>query len=175
METISHRVFLCIGGNIDNRQHYLQSTLELITNRIGTIVALSDVYESEAWGFEHTTPFLNQVVAVDTELSPLNLLAACQSIETQLGRVRNPLSDTYTARTVDVDILFYDDIVCNYPNLTIPHPFIQKRRFVLEPLAQIAPKLNHPVLNKSVQSLKEECDDKTKVWRYVLPNSSVDE
>ncbi len=161
-----HRVFLCIGGNLGNREGYLSLTIDRIEDCVGAVVSMSDVYESESWGFEHETPFLNQVLEVKTSLSALCLLDVCHSIEAELGRNRYVSENTYLARTVDIDILFYDECIYTLPPLVVPHQKLHERKFVLEPLAQIAPSFLHPLLCKTIKKLRDECVDEGKVWLY---------
>jgi 2-amino-4-hydroxy-6-hydroxymethyldihydropteridine diphosphokinase len=159
-----HTIYLIIGGNVGDREGYLSQTREHIVKEIGNIITSSDIYESEPWGFEHHVPFLNQVVEVKTDLSALCLLDKCQYIETALGRDR--FKEGYRPRTVDIDVLFYDDCIYSLPPLIIPHKLLHQRMFVLEPLAQIAPNLVHPVFGLNISELKASCDDSVKVWRY---------
>ena len=125
---------------------------------IGRIVNASSLYESAPWGFEHDNKFLNKVVILKTFHSPRKILHSIQNIETKMGRVRN-YSGTYSGRTIDIDILFYDDVVMNEEDLKIPHPLLHKRRFTLKPLVEIAPTFKHPVLHKTMQQLLDECPD----------------
>jgi len=162
----SHRVFLCIGGNLGNREDYLRRSIDLIEQEVGCVVSKSDVYESESWGFEHDAHFLNQVLEVNTTLSALCLLDVCHNIESQLGRDRYASTETYAPRTADIDILLFDECVYTLPPLVVPHPRLHERRFVLEPLAQIAPELLHPLQCKTIKALKAECADTGRVWRY---------
>lgn len=166
-----HTAYLIIGGNVGDREKYLSQTRTQISNEIGTIAKKSDVYESEPWGFEHHIPFLNQVLEVQTELSALCLLDKCQTIEGHLGRDR--FSDGYRPRTVDIDIIFYDECIYSLPPLIIPHKHLHNRMFVLEPLAQIAPNLIHPIFGISVSDLHEACSDTCKVWKYVANSVKV--
>lgn len=159
-----HRVFLIIGGNLGDRELYLLKTVSQIKLSVGRVISISDVFESSSWGFSHSIPFLNQVVEVETNLSALCLLDACQLIETNLGRKR--YAEQYSARTVDIDILFYDDCIFTLPPLIVPHRLLHERMFVLEPLSQIAPNFVHPLLGLTIMQLKERCEDLTKVWLY---------
>lgn len=162
---------LITGGNLGDVDSNLARALELITRHAGEICAVSSVMESEAWGFSATERFLNQVVVIRTELQPLQLLESVQAIERELGRRRENESDSnetsaegrkYHSRTMDIDILFYDNIVLREPRLTIPHPMLHERSFVLQPLAQVLGGYRHPLLGKSVGELWQELNDKTK-------------
>ena len=160
---VKHGAYLLLGSNISPRIDYLTSAKELIEGEIGTIQACSSIYESDPWGFESEHCFLNQVLLVDTFLSPGDLLNASQKIEKLLGRVRKS-EGGYTSRTIDIDILFFDESVVSLPDLTIPHKQIQNRRFTLLPLVEIVPDLRHPLSKKTCRQLLEECKDYGKVW-----------
>jgi len=163
---VKHRAYLLLGSNISPRNDFLNSAKKLIEREIGAVEVCSSIYESEPWGFEAESSFLNEVLTVDTILSASDLLNEIQKIEKRLGRIRK--SDVrYTSRTIDIDILFFDDAVISIPGLTIPHAQIPKRRFTLMPLAEIAPDLKHPVLHKSCRQLLEECKDCGKVWKVL--------
>lgn len=156
------RVYISLGSNQGDRWHYLREAVFLIDKEAGAIKATSAVYETPAWGFK-SADFLNACIAIDTLYSPEILLRIILKIERQLGRVaRN--SENYEPRTIDIDLLFYEDECIESSTLTLPHPQLHKRRFVLEPLADIAPGKVHPQLKKSVTGLLEECDD-TSVLR----------
>jgi len=165
------KIFLMLGGNIGDRLYYLSQCVELLRSNVGQIVAMSSVYESEPWGFNDPQWFLNQVVAIETNVSPIVLLEKTKEIEKQLGRVRTTRRGgacprpykKYQARTMDIDILLYGDIVINTPELVIPHPRINERLFVLKPMAEIAPDLLHPVLNRSIDYLAKKCTDLKQV------------
>ncbi|MBR3937157.1 MAG: 2-amino-4-hydroxy-6-hydroxymethyldihydropteridine diphosphokinase [Bacteroidaceae bacterium] len=134
-------LYLSLGTNLDDRQQNLKSALELIGREVGTVVSASDVIETDPWGFESPNPFLNMVVKVETDLKPLEVLDVTQKIERQLGRATKSVNGEYHDRLIDIDILLYDDLVMDTPELTIPHPLMYERKFVMEPLAQIAPEL----------------------------------
>ena len=157
------RAILITGGNIGDMKPRLRQAQQLINQDIGIILRCSHVYSSKAWGFESGQEFMNQAMVVDTDLSPEELLDAVQKIEVQLGRDRaaeeaekEKTGQEYSSRIIDIDILFYNDLEMNLPQLTIPHPLIQSRDFVLAPLYEIAPKKIHPGLGKSVEELREE-------------------
>lgn len=157
-------VYLLLGSNLGNRLQLLQQATDSISRQIGKIEKTSAVYESEAWGFECPQNFLNQVVAVSTPLTAVEVLAAIQQIEKEAGRIRT--GNGYQARTLDIDILFYHNQVINLPELTIPHPQLHLRKFTLEPLCEIAPDMIHPVLKRTMRELLHECPDKGKVWLF---------
>jgi 2-amino-4-hydroxy-6-hydroxymethyldihydropteridine diphosphokinase len=158
------KVFLLLGGNLGNRKANLEKTVCLIKQKIGDIIKYSSVYETEPWGFNDNLLFLNQVVYIETKLSPYSLISELQKIESSLGRKRS--EKQWTSRVIDIDILFYDNIIINKKELKIPHPLIDKRRFVLVPLAEISENFVHPVKNKTIKELLYICNDKLKVERY---------
>ncbi len=159
-----HTVFLLLGGNIHPRTVYLHKATELINILIGNITAMSSLYASEPWGFEAPVAFLNQVACVETVLKPVEVLKKAQDIERKLGRTQKS-NGTYASRTLDIDLLFFDDETINLPELTVPHAQMAHRRFTLMPLAETAPQKVHPVLRKTCLQLLAECDDECKVWR----------
>ena len=162
----THTVYLLLGSNIHPRTGYLTQARTLIRQRVGEIQNISSVYESEPWGFDASVFFLNQVVCVTTGFTPEKVLEKTQEIEQQLGRKEKSKGEMYASRTLDVDILFYDDVIVQQPDLKIPHPAIAERRFVLIPLAEIVPEKVHPVYKKSCQQLLIDCRDAGKVWKF---------
>ncbi len=144
--------YLSLGTNIGNKRRNLITAAALLAERVGDILALSDIYETEPWGFESENTFLNAALALRTLLSPLELLDATRLIEVEMGRVEKS-NGTYQDRIIDIDILMYDDIVMQTLQLTIPHPLMHKRSFVMEPLAEIAPDVVHPVFHKTIAEL----------------------
>ncbi len=153
--------YLILGGNIGNRNDYLNQGVKLLEKKAGKILRFSSIYESEPWGCVHENWFLNQVVEIETDLTPEDLLNVTQDIEYQLGRTRT--TKNYQARTLDIDILFYGKHILNLPNLIIPHPRIAERLFVLEPLSQLIPEFIHPVLFQSISTLKNICSDTSQI------------
>lgn len=134
-------LYLSLGTNLGDRQQNLKSALELIGREVGTVVSASDIIETEPWGFDSSNSFLNMAIKVDTTLKPLEVLHVTQEIERKLGRTQKSVNKEYHDRLIDIDILLYDDLVMNTPELKIPHPLMYQREFVMKPLAQIAPEL----------------------------------
>lgn len=154
-------VFLLIGGNLGDRFKLLSQTKIDIQEKIGRINKESSIYETVAWGFESENDFLNQVIMITTDFDAMEVLKFCQEIENNLGRVRK--SGGYASRTIDIDILFFNDEAIDLPDLKIPHIQLHKRKFTLEPLAEIEPDFIHPVLNKTMKQLLKDCSDKSEV------------
>jgi 2-amino-4-hydroxy-6-hydroxymethyldihydropteridine diphosphokinase len=152
-----NRLFLITGGNIGDRKTNLETAAALIQKQIGKIMRLSAIYETEAWGITNQPAFYNQVLEIETLLSAREVLDLILKIEEQMGRKR---SIKNAARNIDIDILFFNNEIINEHNLTIPHPEIINRRFVLLPLLELEPQKIHPVLNKSIQELLSETKDK---------------
>lgn len=146
-------VYLGLGTNLGDKEANLDMAMEEIRKRVGEILSLSAYYITEPWGFDSKNAFLNAICKVSTSLSPLDVLFTTQSIEKDLGRMKKSVNGQYSDRPIDIDILLYDDIVLDSPNLTIPHPLMHKRTFVMEPLSEIAPELVHPVLHKSMKEI----------------------
>lgn len=139
-----------------DREEFLDKAHEKINTFCGRIVQASSIYETEAWGMRDQHPFLNQALVLETGLNPEQLLTHILEIERSLGRVREL---KYGPRTIDIDILFFDDCIIQSPHLVIPHPEIQNRLFALQCVAEIMPDYVHPVLKKTVEKLLLECAD----------------
>ena len=155
--------YLLTGGNLGNRQQNLASATQLIIEQCGTIVAASSLYETGAWGNADQPAFLNQALALNTLLNGKQLIRRLLKIEKQLGRIRK---EKYGPRIIDIDILLFNNEKHNYHFLKIPHPEMQNRRFALLPLAEIAPEILHPVLNKTILQLLTDCPDGLSVRKY---------
>jgi 2-amino-4-hydroxy-6-hydroxymethyldihydropteridine diphosphokinase len=155
------KVFLSIGTNLGDREHNLKKAVEKIEEHIGTVLSSSSVYETAPWGFEAENDFLNMVVSVETSHSPAEIIKKIAVIESMLGRERD--QDRYSSRIIDIDILLYDDLVITEKGLKIPHRLMHERKFVLVPLCELAPDMIHPVLEKSMRVLLEECRDRSKI------------
>ncbi len=155
--------YLSLGSNLGDRPLLLQRALFLIQEKAGDIIRISNVYESTALGFD-SGDFLNVCLSLETQHPPDKLLSTLLEIEQLLGRKRSN-SETYEARSIDIDILYYDYEIIDTKVLTLPHPALEKRRFVLKPLAEIAPQFYHPILIKDTRNLLQECRDKSTVER----------
>ncbi len=155
--TPTKTVYIALGSNKGNKLQYLQSAVDAIFEKIGAVNKISKVYTTPALGFEGDE-FYNACIKVETELKPKKVLKILQSIESKLGRLAKT-EIGYESREIDLDILFYDDAILNEKNLTLPHPEMQKRKFVLQPLKDIAKGVEHPILKKSVECLLMECTD----------------
>lgn len=145
-----------------NREKNLSRAKKLIEEQAGKVSRASALYETAAWGKTDQPSFYNQALELETDLSPLDLLHLLLAIEKKLGRHRD---EKYGPRTIDIDILLYGDHICNDPQLRIPHPELQNRRFALTPLAEIGPGLVHPVFQKSITELLAICTDTLEVIR----------
>ena len=146
-------VFLGLGTNLGDKKTNLSMAMEEIRKRVGEITSLSANYITEPWGFDSQNSFLNAVCKVCTLLSPSEVLSVTQAIERNLGRMKKSINGQYSDRPIDIDILLYDNLVIDTPDLSIPHPLMHKRLFVMEPLTEIAPKLIHPVLHLSMEDI----------------------
>ncbi len=138
---MAHNVFLSLGSNLDNKEENLRSAIQLIEKQIGRIVAQSAFYVSDPWGFNSPNSFANCVIRIDTPLSPFKVLTLTQNIEKEMGRTHKSTNGIYHDRIIDIDILLYDDIQLQTTELTIPHPLMHLRDFVMTPLKEIAPEI----------------------------------
>ena len=152
----SESIFLSLGSNLGDRKAVLESAREQIAKRVGLISSKSSVYETEPWGLPDQPAFLNQVIRVETELAPEEVLRIILDIEHELGRVRY---ERWGTRVIDIDLLYYNALVLDSARLTLPHPRLQDRLFNLIPLAEIAPAFVHPSLKKTSLELLESCTD----------------
>ncbi|MEN9920052.1 MAG: 2-amino-4-hydroxy-6-hydroxymethyldihydropteridine diphosphokinase [Bacteroidota bacterium] len=148
-----HDVYLSLGSNLGYKQANIELAIQHIENMIGKVVCASSLHETQALGFDSDNSFINAACHVQTTLSPLDVLAKTQAIEVLLGRKTKSVDLNYSDRLMDIDILFYDQLVIELTSLHIPHPRLHERLFVLSPLVEIAPLLKHPVLNKNIETL----------------------
>src|ERR1043165_1493398 len=153
-------VYLLLGSNESDRPGNLGKARNLIEKRAGKITLRSSLYETEAWGLKEQNPFLNQALAIDSNIPSLELLSILKDIEKEVGRVE---TIKWGPRVIDIDILFYGDKVVSEEHLKIPHPYLHERRFTLEPLNEIAPDFIHPSLGQTVNQLLAVCADNSKV------------
>ena len=146
-------VHIGIGSNVGDKQGNCIEAINLLSSRGISVRKRSSLYKTEPWGVKEQPSFVNAVVEAETDLSSQELLIALKSIENEMGR-----QETYRwgPRVIDLDILLYNDLVVDEPGLTIPHPYLHQREFVLEPLSEIAPDKIHPVLKKTIQTLLAE-------------------
>jgi 2-amino-4-hydroxy-6-hydroxymethyldihydropteridine diphosphokinase len=158
-----NNVYLLIGGNVGNRPENLQRAIITLDQTCGHIVHQSAIYETAAWGKTDQQPFLNQALLLVTRFTASELLQHTLEAEKLLGRIRQ---ERYGPRIIDIDILFFNNDIVREPDLTIPHPEVQNRRFALTPLHELAPELVHPVLGKTIQELLEECKDELEVKEW---------
>ena len=156
---------ILIGSNQGQRELIISQSIKMLAERCGEVFLLSSLYETEPWGFIAEQNFLNQVVALDTEKNPYDLLRELLMIEKELGRKRHDV-EGYESRPIDLDILYYDDMIINDDDLILPHPRLHKRRFALMPLCDIAADFIHPVFKRSNRELLNECEDISEVKLY---------
>ncbi len=158
-------VVLLLGGNLGDVAHTFEGVKRDLEREVGSVVRCSEQLRSEAWGFD-SMPFLNEAVEVETRLEPLELLKTTQRIEERWGRAReeerekkSESGERYCSRMIDIDIIFYGQEVIQTEPLTVPHPLMAQRRFVLEPLSQIVPHFVHPILGLSVVEMLKRVEE----------------
>lgn len=159
-------IYLLLGGNMGDRQRMLMQASAMIGQQIGRVIRSSSIYETRAWGVEEQPDFLNQVLEVGTALKPAAVLAAANEIEAAMGRVRK---QKWHERVIDIDILYFGDMIINTETLVVPHPENQNRNFVLVPMAELAPDFMHPILGLSQQTLLAQCPDRLVVTKFYNP------
>jgi 2-amino-4-hydroxy-6-hydroxymethyldihydropteridine diphosphokinase len=159
---VTSTVIAGLGSNLGDRFAALGRAMELIREEAGEITAASSVWETEPWGFDADELFLNMVVVIRTTLEPARMMQLFRSIEGRMGRRRSG-GGKYESRIIDLDILLWDNRVIMLPGLEVPHPKLHSRRFVLEPLTEVAPDTVHPVTGLTVREMLELCDDRSDV------------
>ena len=160
MNKATKTAYISLGSNMGDRLQYLKTAVAQIGLKLGKVVTASKVYEAAAWGYTKQPDFYNQVIEIQTTLSPAQLLDGCLEIEKSLGRTRTKL---WGERTLDLDILLYDDRSVQLETLKIPHPYLHLRKFVLVPICEIAPDLLHPILELKMSRLLEKCTDELDI------------
>ena len=159
-------VYLSLGSNIEDRVGYIQQAVKLLQNNNSfKVIRFSTLYETEPWGNKNQDWFLNAIIEAKTELSPQELLQHCQQVEKNLGRIREGIP-RWGARTIDIDILLYGNHLISTDDLTIPHPRMHERAFVLVPMLELVPSLKHPILNKTMLELHEDLPQVEDVFLY---------
>ncbi len=163
---MDHVTYLSLGSNLGDRESNLRNSITLLAPLVHTRLQ-SSIYETEPWGYADQPSFLNQVIKASTSLEPMRLLDFLKELEVSMGRQE---TFRFGPRLIDLDILFYDDLILDTPKLTIPHPRITERAFVLIPLAEIEPNLYHPVAHKTIQEIKNLVDTgSTVMYQPVKP------
>lgn len=153
--------YLSLGTNLGNRQQFLFSAIKNIESACGVVQKVSSCYESEPWGFESDHRFLNLIIELKTNLDPMALLAACQTVEKAIGRTPKKNVNIYESRVIDIDIIFYNDYCIETFELIIPHKHFQDRQFVLQPMAEINRSFVDPRSKCSITSLQKNCSDQS--------------
>lgn len=154
-------VYIGLGTNLGDKEQNLRDAVHRIEEQIGKVLSLSAFYVTAPWGFASENSFLNAAACVETQLSPLEVLQETQTIERELGRTKKSVGGAYSDRLIDIDLLLYDDLVLSVTSadgaeLNLPHPLMAKRDFVMRPLAEIAPALQHPVLKRTMKDILDE-------------------
>ncbi len=155
------KAYLSLGSNKGSKKENLQLAIDEVQKYAGKVISISKIYQTPAWGFKGDD-FLNACISIHTKLTSLDLLNTLLKIELKLGRIRNSESG-YQPRSIDIDILFYENEIVNTNDLKIPHPNLHLRKFVLKPLADIASHFVHPILQKNIRQLLNKCDDKSEL------------
>jgi len=158
-------IFLQLGSNMGERNEYLQNAVTLIIEEIGIVQKKSKVYESVPWGVENQNNYLNQILQIRSEFSADEILVKVLRIEDKIGRIRN---EKWGERIIDIDILFFNDLIVEKEGICIPHIHLHSRKFVLIPLNEIAPNFTHPKYNKTINELLSECKDIESVEEYAI-------
>lgn len=154
-------VYIGLGTNLGDKEQNLRDAVHRIEEQIGKVLSLSAFYVTAPWGFASENSFLNAAACVETQLSPLEVLLETQTIERELGRTKKSVGGAYSDRLIDIDLLLYDDLLLSVTSadgaeLNLPHPLMAKRDFVMRPLAEIAPALQHPVLKQTMKEILDE-------------------
>ena len=146
-------LYFSLGTNLGDKEENLHLAVQRIEERIGRVISLSAFYATAPWGFSSENAFLNAALCVETQLSPLEILKITQEIEREMGRTYKSVNGIYSDRVIDIDLLLYDDLILDTPELKLPHPLMHERDFVMRPLVEIAPDILHPVFKKTMREL----------------------
>lgn len=152
-----HHVYILLGGNTGNVREAFAKASDMLHMHVGEVLHASPLYQTEPWGMESETMFINQALCLSSKLHPMKLIREVMTIEKTLGRVRT--KGGVESRNIDIDILFIDEMIISEPGLEVPHPRLHLRRFALQPLIDIAPGLIHPIFKLSIKELIRRCDD----------------
>lgn len=155
------KLYLLLGGNLGDKKTIFEAARSQLEKQLGEIMKQSAIYETEPWGFSSPDLFWNQALEISCSQSPEEVLSKIQLIEQAMGRIRK--NSQYSSRSIDIDILFYEDQIIDLQNLVIPHPRLQERKFALLPMYELEPDFVHPVLRKSIEELLAECSDQLNV------------
>ncbi len=158
-----NRLFLLTGSNLGDRNEHLNKALDFISRQLGKVISKSQIYRSESWGYKSTGIYYNQCIEVETFLGPHETLKIILKIEAEMGRQR--AGEGYSDRDIDIDILFFHNLIIDDLQLTVPHPRFHLRRFALLPMNEIAGEFLHPILGKTISELLSECKDESIVSR----------
>jgi 2-amino-4-hydroxy-6-hydroxymethyldihydropteridine diphosphokinase len=157
---MTNSIYLLLGSNLGNSRELLEEAIRNVGIHLGEIIETSKLYKTAPWGKAEQPPFLNQVVRLKSELPPKEMLTKIHLIESKMGRIRQ---EKWGQRIIDIDILYYNDLIFNSLDLKLPHPEIQNRRFTLVPLVDLSPDFIHPILQLSNSDLLAKCEDKLDV------------
>jgi 2-amino-4-hydroxy-6-hydroxymethyldihydropteridine diphosphokinase len=157
-----NKAYLLIGGNTGQRGQFLQKAVDYLHTLCGNIIKKSSIYETAAWGNTDQSPFLNQALLLQTRFNATELMTQILQIEEKMGRVR---TEKYAPRIIDIDVLLFNKEIIESAFIEVPHPQLVYRRFALLPLQEIAPRIKHPVLKKTITQLLKECRDQLEVRR----------
>ncbi|MCQ2959257.1 MAG: 2-amino-4-hydroxy-6-hydroxymethyldihydropteridine diphosphokinase [Bacteroidales bacterium] len=155
-------VVILLGANLGDKKKMFETVEKYLSENIGDCIKKSAIYSSKPWGFESENYFYNQALIIETDFSAYDTLKRCQAIETKCGRIRHNTTG-YESRTIDIDLLYFNNDIIDIEELTIPHPLLQNRKFALAPLCEILPDFIHPILMKNHKQLLEECNDEGDV------------
>jgi 2-amino-4-hydroxy-6-hydroxymethyldihydropteridine diphosphokinase len=161
---MSKQIVFSLGGNVGNVEEIFKKAVQLLEINVGKLTLKSSLYVTKAWGVENQPDFLNQVLVFNSNLKAIDVLNEILLIEKQLGRDRTK-QKKWEQRPIDIDILFYGNEIIDLPELIVPHPFIQNRKFILSPLLEVLPNFVHPLFNKTIQELFINCLDKLEVTK----------